>query len=83
MEAQPILADSDLRLGTNHSTANLAGGRFGVFHPRTPSQWVVFLVASCFLLFIMGFVVLFGLALLMAVVSLIENIFTRGLQSLV
>lgn len=73
----------DPRLGTSHTAAHPARGRFGIFHPRTPSQWIVFIVASCFLLFLLGFVVLFGLALLMAVVSLIENIFMRGLQSLV
>lgn len=67
--------------GTVRSSVTPAG-RWGVFHPRTPSQWVVFIVASCFMLFLFAFVALFGLTLFLALVSLVETLLTRGLQSL-
>ena len=51
--------------------------RMESFRPRTAQQWVIFLAVAGFLLFMLSFVALFGLALVGAVASLVEVMLTR------
>ena len=51
--------------------------RLDSFRPRSAQQWVIFVAVAGFLLFMLCFVALFGLALLAGVASFVEVMLTR------